>query len=158
MARLFRNSGSEISGATVSDGRYIYNNSFAPDPQATTPGYAVRPNKKAVRRKHSTFNIVGLLFFLAIICLLYTSNVIAVNQLAKEVNDLTAKYNSIASANELLRVEINRKSNLDRISTLATQQLGLTNPKEAPVWFDIDRDKLNDVNQRENNARVQEQE
>jgi cell division protein FtsB len=156
MEKLLRNRASVVSTATVSDGRYIYND-LGSDPQSANPGYAVRPNKKAVRRKHSTFNIVSLLFFFAIICLLYTSNVITVNQLAKEVNDLTIKYNAIANANELLKVEINRKSNIDRISSLATEELGMINPKEPPVWFEINREKLNDIN-RNDNARVQQQE
>ncbi|MDE3057701.1 MAG: septum formation initiator family protein [Bacteroidota bacterium] len=124
--------------------RQIYNGDMIADPQDSVPGYAVRPNKKAARRKHSTFNIVGALFLLAVVSLLYTSNVIAVNQLAKEVNDLTNRYNTIISANEVLKAEINRKSSLDRISALATE-LGMTNPKEAPVWIEIDRDKVDEL-------------
>jgi cell division protein FtsL len=124
--------------------RQIYNGDVMVDPQATAPADAIRPNKRAEKRKHSTFNIVGALFLLAVVSLLYTSNVIAVNQLAKEVNDLTNRYNSIVSANEVLKAEINRKSSLDRIGTLATG-LGMTNPKEAPVWIEIDRDKIDEL-------------
>ncbi len=124
--------------------RQIYNGDVATDPQATALGYVVRLNKKAEKRKHSTFNIVGALFLLAVVSLLYTSNVIAVNQLAKEVNDLTNRYNVIVSANEVLKAEINRKSSLDRIGALATG-LGMTNPKEAPVWIEIDRDKVDEL-------------
>ncbi len=124
--------------------RQIYNGDVIADPQATAPAYAIRPNKKTEKRKHSTFNIVGALFLLAVASLLYTSNVIAVNQLAKEVNDLTNRYNAIVSANEVLKAEINRKSSLDRIGTLAAG-LGMTNPKEAPVWIEIDRDKVDEL-------------
>lgn len=129
---------------TEPNDRQIYNGNVIADPQGTAPSYAIRPNKKAVKRKHSTFNIVGALFLLAIASLLYTSNVIAVNQLAKEVNDLTNRYNSIVSANEVLKAEINRKSSLDRIGSLASG-LGMTNPKEAPVWIEIDHDKVDEL-------------
>lgn len=148
MTKVYREKVSSLNNATVSDGRYIYNGNVAADPWrlgATAPGYVVRPNKKAVRRKHSTFNIVSGLFLLAVVSLLYTGNVIAVNQLMKEVNDLSRRYNSIVSGNEVLKAEIARKSSLDRISTMAKEEVGLTNPKEPPVWFEIDQDKLEEL-------------
>lgn len=108
------------------------------DPQAANPGYAVRqPKKSAVKRKHATSSIVGVIFSVAIAALLYTHNVIMVKQLAKEINDLNMKLNSTLSTNEVLKAEINRKSSLDRISMLAQEKLGMVNPKEAPVWFEI---------------------
>jgi cell division protein FtsB len=126
----------------LNDGRHIYNGNLVSTQQTSIPGSAVRPNRKAVKRRHSTFNIVGILFALAAVSLLYTSNVIAVNQLAKEVNDLRSRYDAIVSANEILRAEINRKSSLERITRIAGQDLGMVNPSEAPVWFEIDRKKL----------------
>jgi len=131
--------------STVADGRYIYNVPVAADPQKSTPGYVAWSNKKTALRKHSTFNIVGALFGLAVVSLLYTSNVITVNQLAKEVNDLNDRYTKIISANELLKAEINRKSSLDRINRIATDDLGMVNPKEAPVWFEIDPEQLEET-------------
>ncbi len=130
---------------TTADGRYIYNGGLAEDDRKLANNGPARTNRKAVRRKHSTFNIVGALFGTAVVCLLYTSNVIAVHQLAKEVNDLTAKYNAVLSANEVLKVEINRKSNLERISALAGSETGLTNPSEPPVWFEVDESHLEDL-------------
>jgi cell division protein FtsB len=137
----------------VADGRYIYNTPIANDPQTSAPGYAVRPNKKTSSRKHSTSNIVGALFGLAVVSLLYTSNVITVNQLAKEVNDLNDRYAKIVSANELLKAEINRKSSLERINRIATEDLGMVNPKEAPVWFEIDTEQLEEIRVQMKNAR-----
>jgi len=145
MAKDFRQGSAQLTAPTVEDGRYIYNGGIASVPQSY-PSAGPRPaNRKAVRRKHSTFNIVGALFILAAACLLYTGNVIAVNQLMKEVNDLTVRYNTIASNNEVLKAEIARKSSLDRIGTMAKDELGLVNPKEPPVWFEIDQDKVDDL-------------
>jgi hypothetical protein len=145
MARVYRENASSSNHATVSDGRYIYNGDVAAEPHVVRSTQTARFNTKAVRRKHSTFNIVSGLFLLAAASLLYTGNVIAVNQLMKEVNDLNNRYNSIVSGNEVLKAEIARKSSLDRISTMAIQEVGLTNPKEPPVWFEIDEDKLQEM-------------
>ena len=146
MARNFREQAPSLNNATVSDGRYIYNGDVVADPRIAPSSQSQRSNKKTVQRKHSTFNIVSGLFLLAVVSLLYTGNVIAVNQLMKEVNDLNNRCNTIISGNEVLKAEIARKSSLDRISTMASQEVGLTNPKEPPVWFEVDEEKLQDLN------------
>jgi len=132
--------------------RQIYNNAiaFPADPQATTPGYAIRQNARVAksRRKTKTSNVVGILFLVAIIALLYVGNVIAVHNLAKEVNDLHAQYNQITSMNEVIKAEINRKASLERISLMAQEKLGMTNPKEAPVWFEVDKEKELEVQEK----------
>jgi len=145
MARIYREHTSPLSTSTVSDGRYIYNGNVVSGQQAAAPSNEIRQNRKAVRRKHSTFNIVSGLFLLAALSLLYTGNVIAVNQLMKEVNDLDNRYNSIVSNTEVLKAEIARKSSLDRISLMAKEEVGLTNPKEPPVWFEVDQDKIEEL-------------
>jgi len=145
MGKDYRERASELNAPTVSDGRYIYNGGVASEPMGFSPNPARKTNKRAVHRKHSTFNIVSGLFLIAAACLLYTGNVIAVNQLMKEVNDLSVRYNAIASNNEVLKAEIARKSSLDRISTMAKDELGLINPKEPPVWFEVDQDKVDEL-------------
>ena len=63
------------------------------------------------------------------------------HNLAKEVNDLQAHYNQIVSTNEVIKAEINHKASLERISLMAQEKLGMTNPKEAPTWFEVDKEK-----------------
>jgi cell division protein FtsB len=145
MGKEYRERASQLNAPTVSDGRYIYNGSVASELPRISPDPGRKTNKRAVQRKHSTFNIVSGLFLIAAACLLYTGNVIAVNQLMKDVNDLNVRYNAIASNNEVLRAEIARKSSLDRISTMAKDELGLINPKEPPVWFEVDQDKVDEL-------------
>lgn len=142
MSTTDRESEPTLHNATIADGRYIYNGDVLNAPGTTVPVPNRRGLRKGGRRKHSTFNVVSGLFLLATVSLLYTGNVIAVNQLMREVNDLNNRSVAIASANEVLKAEIARKSSLDRISTMASQELGLTNPKEPPVWFEIDEDEL----------------
>jgi len=145
---MARNYSEHPSPSTVSDGRYIYNGNVVSGQYAPSPNRETRINRKTVRRKHSTFNIVSGLFLLAALSLLYTGNVIAVNQLMKEVNDLNNRYNSIVSNSEVLKAEIARKSSLDRISLMAKEEVGLTNPKEPPVWFEVDQDKIDELTKR----------
>ncbi|NUN69929.1 MAG: hypothetical protein HUU02_09495 [Bacteroidetes bacterium] len=132
------------------DDRQIYNNALGAAgeiPQAH-PGYALpKQNVRRVnaKKRTKTSNIVGILFLTATVALLYVGNVIAVNNLAKEVNDLNARHSQIISTNEVIRAEINRKASLERISLMAQEKLSMVNPKEAPVWFEMDREKVNEV-------------
>jgi len=131
------------------DDRQFYNSgiAIAADPQSSAPGYAVRQNVRTSqsRKKTKTSNIVGLLFLIAVVAVLYVGNVIAVNNLAKEVNDLNARYMKITSTNEVIKAEINRKASLERISLMAQEKLGMVNPQEPPVWFRVDDERLSEI-------------
>jgi cell division protein FtsB len=146
MAKKFSNNPIDIVEMPKFNDRAIYNNAISVpvDTQANAPGYAVpRQNVRRINNKKrtKTSNVVGILFLAATVALLYVGNVIAVNNLAKEVNDLNAKHNQIISTNEVIKAEINRKASLERISLMAQEKLGMTNPKEAPVWFEVDPEK-----------------
>ena len=123
------------------DKRYIYNG----DTRTSVGGYAVRPNKRGVRKRISTFTIILSLFGFGIAIVLYVNNIITVNQLAYEVDQLQAKYNVLLNVNASLQAEVNRKSAWERIGATATQQLGLHYPTEQPQWFSIDREKLDQL-------------
>lgn len=132
------------------DDRQIYNNALgaAGENQQVNPGYALpRQNVRRVnaKKRTKTSNIVAILFMVAAVALLYVGNVIAVNNLAKEVNDLNARHSQIISTNEVIKAEINRKASLERISLMAQEKLSMTNPKEAPVWFEVDQEKVTEV-------------
>lgn len=122
---------------TEREKRYI----FGGDAQPRTPGYAIRQNKTGSRRKMSTFNIILLLFGSAVAIILYIGNIIAVNQLAVEVSQLQTKLDKIENTNAVLEAEINRKSGLERIGKIATEQFGLRYPKEQPTWLEVDEAK-----------------
>src|SRR5512140_402662 len=128
----------ETRKAPARDKRYIFNG----DPQARTPGYAVRPNRKAVHRKVSTFNIILWLFGVGIAIVLYVDNIITINRLAFDVNQLQTRYDAIMNTNATLRAEVTRKAAWERIGKNATEQLGLMFPTEQPTLFDVDQDKI----------------
>ncbi len=153
MAKSFQKNPIDVVDMPKFNDRQIYNNAIADslDTQANAPGYAV-PRQNVYRlnskKRTKTSNIVGTLFLIATAALLYVGNVIAVNNLAKEVNDLNAKHNQIISTNEVIKSEINRKASLERISLMAQEKLGMTNPKEAPVWFEVDPEKEIEVKEK----------
>ena len=128
------------------DRRLIYGT----DPQAATPGYAVRrQNRRGTRRSVSTFNIIMVLFGTGIAIVLYISNIIAVNKLAVDVSELQMSYDKSMNANAALKAEINRKSGWERIGGVATQEIGLQYPKEQPLLLEVDPAELERARERE---------
>lgn len=150
MAKRLQENPIDVADMPEFDDRQFYTNAIIlpSDNQQTAPGYAMpRQNVRRVnsKKRAKTSNIVGILFLTATVALLYVGNVIAVNTLAKEVSDLNTTYNRIISTNEVIKAEINRKASLERISLMAQEKLGMTNPKDAPQWFEINREKEIDV-------------
>ncbi|HMK38501.1 MAG TPA: hypothetical protein VK569_04115, partial [Bacteroidota bacterium] len=121
--------------------RYVYGGTT---PSGWTSG-ALRPNKRGVRRKVSTFNIILLLFGIGGAIVFYVSNILIINRLAGEVGQLEAEYQKIQGINESLRTDVSNKSALERISPRAYDQLGLRASQTQQVWFTIDRDKLKEL-------------
>jgi cell division protein FtsB len=121
--------------------RYVYGGTT---PAGWTAG-ALRPNRRGVRRKVSTFNIILLLFGIGGAIVFYVNNILSINRLASEVGQLEAEYQKIKGINESLRTDVSRKSALEQISTAAHDQLGLRASQTQQVWFTIDRDKLKEL-------------
>lgn len=116
--------------------RYVYNGEF---PNQMTDFTPLR-NKPTKRRRQSPFNIIIVVFFVSILIVFYIWNKITVNRLVVEVNKLEDQYQKITIANDLLKVEISKKSALERIEKIAIENLKLTYPKEQPIWFNMDKE------------------
>ncbi|GEM_PF-6927336 len=115
------------------------------DPQSQIPGYAPRVNRKAIRRKRSTFQIVLMLFGCGLGIVLYISNILQVNQTASDVGRLQAEYARLQNSIALLKAEIDRKSGWERINKIANDRLGLRYPVNQPVWIDVDEGRLENI-------------
>ena len=118
------------------DRRYVYNGESVKAPDESIP----RGNRPVRKRRRSLFAIVTVLVVVSTFIVLYVANKLAVNRLAVEVNDLQTQYENVLYANEAIRAEINKKSSLERISAIATTQLGMIYPKEQPLWFELRSD------------------
>ena len=129
---------SRVAEDAAREKRYIYNG----DPPASTSGYVIRPNKRGTHRKISTFNIIVTLFAAGGLIVLCVNNIVTVNQLAGEVGKLQAQHEECLNTITLLRAEVEQKSSRERIERIATEQLGLSSPREQPIWFNVDPDAL----------------
>ena len=121
--------------------RYVYGGTT---PSGWTAG-ALRPNRRGVRRKVSTFNIILLLFGIGGAIVFYVNNILIINRLASEIGQLETEYQKIQSINESLRTDVSNKSALDHISQVAHDNLGLRASQTQQIWFTIDRDKLKEL-------------
>lgn len=120
----------------------------APSSQDEFARQSLASRNKAVKtRKQSPFNLMLTMIALAVAMVLYVGNVIAVQQLLKEVSDEQARLQQILNDQELLRAQINRMSSLERIRSMAEDDLGLHNPKGQPQWLEVDGNKVRAIEQ-----------
>jgi len=129
------------------DRRFVYNG----EPSTVSTDSVLRPNRPVRRKPRSTSSLIVALMVISLLVVLYIWNKIMVNRLAEEVNNLQNQYQKIVNANEILRAEINQKSRLERIREIATKQIGMTYPKQPPIWFDIEEHDINKVRQQKEN-------
>jgi cell division protein FtsB len=122
--------------------RYVYGGSSSSLPPGPGP---LRKNVRGVRRRVSTFTVLLILFAFGGASVLYVSNLIAMNRLSGEVNRLRKQYDSLDNVNSFLRSEISKKSTWERISTTAVEKLGLRPAQAPPVWFDVDWEKIHEL-------------
>jgi cell division protein FtsB len=102
-------------------------------------------NKAVKSRKRSPFNLMVTMIAVAIAIVLYVGNVIAVQQLLKDVSDEQARLQQILNEQEMLKAQINRMSSLERIRTMAEGDLALHNPKGPPQWIQVDGNKVHEI-------------
>jgi cell division protein FtsL len=109
----------------------------------------LRSNRRVVRRRISTSNVMLTIFAIGIAIVLYVNNIITVNRLAREVNELQQTYDRLRSSNAALQAEVNRKSAMERIGEVASKELGLRHPAEKPVEFPVDEEALETLKARQ---------
>jgi cell division protein FtsL len=128
------------SASGVKDRRLLYNSR---DSETASPNKLIIGGLSFPKRRSSTFNVIAILFLAAVAIVLYINNIIAVNRLVVEVGELEQKYATVVNSNEILRAEINRRSSLERIGRIASEQLGLQHPKQQPQVLDVDGKLMN---------------
>jgi cell division protein FtsL len=105
----------------------------------------LRSNRKATHRRVSTFNIILVLFAIAVTIVLYISNIIAVNHLAADIGHLENQYAQIVNAQAVLQADISKKSGMERIGRIAAEKLGMHFPEGKTRWIAPDPDRLEQV-------------
>ena len=124
----------------------VYNGTTIPSDRTETADHVQSTrNKKQSRRKVSPFTIVLLLLVGAVASVFYIGNILTVGHLMAQINQLQTKHQQMLNEQELLKTRINRLSGLERVQQLAHDQLGLQNPKQLPVWIEIDQERISQV-------------
>ena len=131
----------EAPVAEYKERRHVYNGDT---PRALSESPA-RTNRKVQTRKRSPLVMIMAVLGISLLIVVYVWNKITVDRLVVDVNDLRGQYDKVVNANDILRAEINKKSSLERMGKIATDQLHLISPKEQPVWFEVDADRLKEL-------------
>ena len=109
---------------------------------AAPPVPPARSNRRVIRRRISTTNVMLAIVAVGLAIVLYVNNIITVNRLAHDVNELQQSYDRLRSSNAALQADVNRKLAMERIGNVASRELGLHHPAEKPVEFPIDEEAL----------------
>jgi hypothetical protein len=98
----------------------------------------LRVNRRAERRKYSTFNMMLLLFGVATAIVIYIGHIISVNHLAIEADKLAQQYDDLLLTRAKLQAEIDNKSGRERIVNLASGKLGLKPLTGQAQWIVVE--------------------
>jgi cell division protein FtsL len=101
-----------------------------------------RGRKRKTKKRLSVFNVLLALAATSAIVLLYIYNTVRVGELLREIGDLDSEAQKLSNANEILKADINRKSTLERIGTIAQTELQLHHPQQQPIWFSLDSEAM----------------
>jgi cell division protein FtsB len=135
----------EATVATVErERRYIYSGERIP----AVPAYAVRSNRKSMRRKVSTFYVILLLFGFGIAMIFYVNNIITVNRLASDIAQLDQKLNAVRNVNAALRAEVTKKAALERIGVIAREEMRMQFRPAEPTLLEVDLENLPETRKR----------
>ncbi|MGA9116411.1 MAG: hypothetical protein WB626_06530 [Bacteroidota bacterium] len=117
---------------------------FNGDPPHRPAAYAVRPNRKGVRRPRSTGRIVMFLMLSGAGIVFYIHNILTVNETATEVSRLGRQMDSTLNRNRMLHKRRDSLSARERITGEAARRLGLRETEGTSVWIETDPARLPD--------------
>jgi len=95
------------------------------------------PARSRRGRGLTTFNIVAMLIFFAVLLVVYISNVVTVDSLMMQQIELEREEQLLLQERENLRGEINMLSSYNRIQKIATETLGLVHADQQPYSLTV---------------------
>jgi cell division protein FtsL len=112
---------------------------------STVNNIQTKQKKQSNKKKFSPSTIILILIGIAVISVLYIGNILAVGRLLNQINQLQIKHKQLLNEQEILEAQFNRLSSLERIQQLAQDQLGLKDPKQIPIWIEVDPERIAQV-------------
>jgi cell division protein FtsL len=129
---------------------------YSSRPDTVTGASVAKPrNRTVTRRRVSPFSIVLTLIATAVASVVYISNIITVGQLVVRIGDLESRHQRLLNEQEMLKAQINRMSSLERVRTMAEQDLGLRNSAAVPGWLAVSPDRVTQIEEALEEARRQ---
>ena len=92
------------------------------------------------RRLLNRWSIFALVFVSALATVLYVNNVITVDKLLRETDAMKKSADSLRTVNQSLQTEVFRLQSAERVTRIATEQLGMVPPPQAPTVIDASTD------------------
>ncbi len=99
------------------------------------PPRSDRPRKP--KKEVTTFTIVMILIFAAVLVVTYIGNVVAVDRLVSEIAALERREADLKQEGENVRASINVLSSYMRIKRIATDSLGLRHSGQQPLTLTV---------------------
>jgi cell division protein FtsL len=78
-----------------------------------------------------------MLLVSAVLAVIYVSNAIAVNDLLSRITSLERERDGARGENDRLRSELLRLMSVERVSAVAAEKLGMTQPAHPPVPLSV---------------------
>jgi cell division protein FtsL len=79
-----------------------------------------------------------MLLLAAGLAVLYISNAIAVNSLMADITSIERECDAARNENERLRAELLRLMSVERVTSIASQKLGMVQPATPPVTLKVE--------------------
>ena len=92
----------------------------------------MKNNKKTKRKYFSPFTALATVIVVALTAFILYGN-ISLNELTIENSNKQKELTAVVDANEILRLEIDRKNSLGNIEQIATEQLGMVKLQDYQI-------------------------
>ena len=89
------------------------------------------------KKELTTFNIVMLMIFSAVVVVTYIHNVVSVDRLLIDITSLEKREADLKQQSERLRASINMLSSYTRIQDIALNQLKLVHNRQQPLSLNV---------------------
>jgi hypothetical protein len=97
------------------------------------PGAATAVPAGSARSFLRRWLAAGTLLAAALLVVLYVANAIVVNDLLTDVTSLERECDMVRNENEKLRADLLKLMAVERVTTLASQRLGMVQPTQPPI-------------------------
>lgn len=105
--------------------------------------------RKAKLPSPSVSKFIIILAGVVAVLLIIVNNSVTVDRLVTDISSLDSTYKELEFSNDSLQAELKKLSSAERITRIASEKLGLVYSSQTLDQVAIDKDKLDDAEQRD---------